>query len=618
MRVNKRGARARVIGATLPACASMELPPYLTFVHPAYAASEHEWRLNERRLRGGLRVLDELQRLETEADASMALPATLRPPTAPGGGSLPGLPLIGTSLTGPASTPYERALYEVTALSRALRSAGSYAARLAQAVYVNYPARMAWSFVGALMRQAPDVGTGTTFGTLGDATQPTSRAADVYTSTSAPRRGQHWDAFWAEVMQYAMATGHRWVVRDAPAWDVPEGEAREEARAQARLPTQRDEQQGFRPYLRHVSPLAVPDWHLDEAGRLLYLRLVQTERVYTRGAGGKLESRIATRHLLYTRRGFALFDGERGEAFEQGGWWLYDEEGRLIRQGQYADEEIPALICYYERAAAAPGIAEVSRPGLTEIGQCAISAMNLDSIADHDAKVSGQRRVWAVGADPTGRQHQSVVDQLDAGSRYVSVPGVQGVSTTLHDSGAVSGASSITLRHEAKQKIAKEIASDEATFAPDASGESKKAEYREGKSPRLALMAFELETAQTAAIHLLERGYQPTVTPTGKADWPKDFDLEPLVADVKEAFELLAESTATSEDLTVTLIMAYLQQKGLIAGLTPAEQDTIEQQLRGSLAAAAQAAERGRELQRTLLGDATDPKKDDSDGDEGE
>ena len=530
-------------------------------------------------------LLGELQRLDTEAETPL-LPVLAPPaaalPTLPGGG--PALP----TLTGRSSVPYERAMQEISALARTAASGRSYATRLAQAVYVNYASRMAGAFVGALMRQSPDVGTGLDFGTLGNAATPGSRAQAVYASTSAPVGGQHWDAFWSEVMIYAMATGHRWIVRDAPRWDADAP------------PTQRDEEGGYRPYLRHVSPLAVPDWHFDEAGRLQFLRIEQQERVFE-AKGGQQTSRVATRHLLYTRRGFALFAPERGEAFDQGGWWLYDDEGDLLRRGTYADGEIPARLCYYERAAAASVLAEVSRPGLTEIGQCSISAMNLDSIADHDAKVSGMRRIYAVGADPTGRQHDAVVAQLDAGSRFVSVPAAQGVSTSLHDTGSSSSATAITARIEAKRKMAQEIAHDEATSAPDASGEAKKTDYREGKSPRLALMAFEMETAQTEAIRLLERGFDPAVRPSGHADWPSDFDLEPLVNDVKEAFEVLEASTAQSEDLTVTLLMAYLQQKGLIAGLAPAEQETIKEQLRTSLQQAAQAAERARDLQQSLL-----------------
>lgn len=540
--------------------------PFLGWKHPIYEAWQAEWEENERRLEGGREVLDELARFDWEQDDATGI-----------------------------SPHYEQ--------------------RKRRAAFLPFPARMAEAFVGALQREAPEPGTALSFGRLGDPLATGTRARLVWQSVDAPAGGAGWNAWWTQVEKNAMATGHRWIIREAPEWPAW---AAQHGRTGASAPSLADEMMGFRPYLLELSPLQTPDWHYDGYGILQYLRWETTVRKFEQGKAQNVQ-----RSMLLVRRGCTIL----GDAFAGGGWWVFEgdemvtaDDGEPLH-GTWDDAEIPAFPHFYQRARARQATVttltgakqlsvrpRMSRPGLTEIGQLSVAHMDLGSAAHNDSIEAGSRRIYVVGGTTAG--HTATANQLKANSRLVTIPADGQARPTLHDTGAVTASSAITTQQDRVRDQASYVAAEEAAWAPESSGVSKNMGYRDTKSPRLALMASELEASQTRAIHLLERGFG-FADPTGAVTWTRDFDLEPLVQDVSQAFELLASAGAQSAELSVHLIMAFLRQKGLVAGKTAQQLETIEGELKESLEQAAANAARSRDIGRSLL--ERDPLPEDDD-----
>ncbi|MDX1546658.1 MAG: hypothetical protein R3247_06705, partial [Rhodothermales bacterium] len=473
------------------------------------------------------------------------------------------------------------------------------------------------------MGSAARAGTGT--GTRQGAPGESSPARQVWESVDRPRGGAAWNAWWTTVGIWAMATGHRWIVREAPVFEAWWGRNRRgEGGRPLPLPeqhTRQDELDGFRPYLVEYSPLEAPDWHFDAHGTLQYIRFELQERVFkseSAGQGGTFSAAFEKKHLLMVRPGFE----ELGPEFSGGGWWRFDKDGELELgpdgepvHGTWSSPgaspagsagtspggsvEIPCFAFFYQRESrGGRERPRMSRPGLTEIGQVAIAHMNLDSAADSDALESGSRRIYIAGG--TASSHNEAVKQLRENSRIVTIPGDGRTQPRIHDTGSVSAATAIGARQEKKRDQAMLIAAEEAAWRPESSAESKEAGYRDTKSPRLALFAEEIEAAQTQAIHLLEEGWG-AARPSGFARWPKDFDLLPLVADIMEAFEVLRLAGAESPSLQVHLVMSHLRQKGLLAGKEDAEIAAIEEELLEGLQRRQGAEERARDLTRSYL-----------------
>lgn len=569
--------------------------PFLSWTNSIFDAWYDEWSANERRLSAGFDVLEELARWDYEKDDS---------------------PI------------------------------GSYATRKSRAVFVPYPSMMTTAFVGGLQREKPEPGNGLDFGTLGDPKVP-SPAQDVMNSVDRAVGGASWDTFWANTETKAMATGHVWITCDAPIWRKW---ALDNDRNPDIKPNREDERNGFRPYLMRLSPLQVPDWHYDEYGVLQYLRWTSSRRAFKDG-----KTSTVVRHHLMVRRGCTIF----GEPFSGGGTWLFEDDelvlgddGKPVR-AEYPTREIPCFphfACRDESphhakptksaseivrtkvseeriragdqynvvgirgsAFAAPR-PRMSRPLLTEIGQLAVQQMDTGSSAHNDVQVSGQRKLYVAGGDKN--TSKSISEQTDAGSLVVVVPAPPGTRPSIHDTGSVTSAKSQTERQRYLDEQAREIMMPEATSAPQSSGESKKAGYREGKAPTLALMADELETSQTSGVHLLERGYNRLLEqPTGKVKWSGDFDLEPLVKDIEQAFDMMGTAGARSAKLTGHLVRSYLDQKGLTSGMTEDEIKEIVDELIDSIREGGMAAARSRSVEDALLLDAPeDPSDEDEEG----
>lgn len=429
-----------------------------------------------------------------------------------------------------------------------------YRARQAQASYINFPDLFVAIMIGHLLKVAPVPGKAFTFGQLGSVSE-TERAlvtqADMvyYNVDGVGNDGSQWHNFWAGALRRAFATGHRWIMVEA---------------TRRRPQNVAEERQGLRPYLVEWSPTRVPNWNYDE-GRLDFVITRPSRRRLRIGENGSLEgNKPEDGYLLMVRQGF---DG-LGSKYSGGGWWEFTRDKTQITgaEGRWdaTGGEIPMFPLFYERDTGSDLRPAMSRPGMSELGQLAVSYMNLGSAADFDAWDAATSMQFFLGVD--AEAFNLAMAKIDDGSRWVPVPSNQTTqeSPTVHDGsmGAVT-AEVFASRMTAKRTEAAEIAEHEVTSTPDSSGESKKAGFAEGKSPRLALLADNLEQAQNTAIRFLEMRFGHK-NPTGYVVWPRDFDLVPLLEEIDEMVNLETLSGYRSPTLGAHMMTRAAQERGLI------------------------------------------------------
>jgi hypothetical protein len=523
---------------------------WLKTTHPIYDLWRDAWMRNERRLRGGEAIADELTRFDWET--------------------------VGGD---------------------------HYKQRQSQATYMNFPDMFAADMCGHLMRARPTPGSGLNFGALGEIPkqrnfkEPTFAELVYYNTDGVGNDGSQWDNFWDSVERWAMATGHRWLMVEAP------------ARKADGVPNKQDVIDGLRPYLIHLSPLAVPWWNISQ-GRLDFV-IVNINRFKVKIESGKLsENQSVAYKLLMVRTGCTMLDD--ADTYSTGGWWLYDDDGELVidpiagpQQGDWGKTSgaIPCWPHFYQRDDGAPVLDDkkvvrmqtaLSRSAITDLGNAAVAHMNLGSAADFDAWDAGMSMNFMIGVDESA--WAVALDAMTRGSRWIPLkrnpetqqnPVVQDAST-----GAVPSTVFAT-RLEAKRTDAMLMAVQEVTSVPDSSGASKQAGFTQTKSPRLALMASELEASQNTAIHFLEMRFG-FPAPTGSVSWPRDFDLGDVLDRIEEHFSLEKLTGLKSPTLGAKMMTQSVIQRGLVTD--DADLKTIE----GEYGAAGQAAKDRADQQAAL------------------
>lgn len=445
---------------------------------------------------------------------------------------------------------------------RGPRGQTRYESRKAQATYINFPELLVGTVVGHLSRRQPMPGKGLTFGGLGDVrsdaernpSEPTKAEMLWFNCDGVGNDGSQWPNFWAMQARLAMATGHRWIFVESSA----------RAPANGVVPTDADEFAGRRPYLVAFGPQKVINWHYEE-GRLAFAVLRVPDR-RPRLVDGRMMGNDSTMgYLLLVRRGWTGF----GEAFQEGGWWLFDHSREMV-EGKHRDwastnGEIPLVQLFYERDEGTEQRPAVSRPATTELGQVAVSYMNLSSAADFDAWDSGSSVQVILGADPPG--FNLLLEKLAEGSRWVPLPSPQANSDKIpqiHDgsTGAVI-ADVFDKRLAQKFEEARHLALMEPSGTPDSSGESKRAGFDESKAPRIARFASEIEQAMNSVLYFVERRWG-VQAPKAYCEWPRDFDLASLTDDISEVFDLQAKSGLESPTLTAKLMTQAVVEKRLV------------------------------------------------------
>jgi hypothetical protein len=473
--------------------------------HPIYEASRDTWIVNERRLRGGKGVLQELRPFEWEKDG------------------------------GP-----------------------HHEARKAGATYINFPDIFATSLAGFLLRDAPAPDGTLSFGTLGEVrrerakiTQPTEAELIFYNTNGVGNDGSQWNNYWHGSVRRAMATGHRWHMIESP----------EEA------PGTFDRiLKGIRPYAIEFSPLSVPNWHYERG--LLAFAFVKFFLNAPKVEAGKMLGQNSDKlhTLVLVRQGFAGL----GTDFEKGGWFLFDPDNEPVRDGRWdsTQGQIPFFPHFYEQDDGSYEEPAISRSALTELGQLAVSYMNVSSAADYDAWDAACSTQIVIGASKEA--FNRMTDMIAAGAKYAALQHgddalAQGATPpTIHDAstGAVP-AEIFRTRLEMKNSEAERIAAMESSGTPDASGISKEAGFADTKGPRLANVAANLEQAQNTAIHFFEQRFGHR-SPAGSVTWKRDFDLVDLRQTIKDYFALVTMSGIRSPAVEARAMLLAAQQSQLI------------------------------------------------------
>lgn len=499
---------------------------FVAQMHPVYDAWRDRWRENERRMRGGDRVLCELARFEWEEEKGDHIKR-----------------------------------------------------RRAEATYLNFPDMFATTIVGQMMRKAPkpyDEGA-LFFGELGEVTEnkssgktPSQADQIYYNVDGVGTESSQWDSFWARVMRWAMATGHRWIfIEGAP------GVATE-----VKL-TKQDERNGKRPYLVHLSPLSVTNWHYEH-GILHFAVIAFFKRNPTLSDTGRMEGNDPEiQYLVMTREGWQGF----GSMFSKGGWWVVDDDMDTIKdKGNWdrTDGEIPLVPCFYERDSGevqkvfdtVGGIAQtdgedtmhsMSRPATTELGNAAISYMNLSSAADYDAWDAASSTLFLLGVDVEA--FNLAVSHMKKGNKVIPIPANResSVAPEIHDGSTGTVVAEVfDSRLERKLIEVKHLAVLESTSTEEgASGIAQQANFKDSKAPRLSLLAAEMEQAQTLVIRFIEMRYGHA-NPQGFTKWQRDYDLVQIFDAVNTMFALQKLAGVHSPTLTAQSLVAAARDKGLI------------------------------------------------------
>lgn len=494
---------------------------WLDDTHEIFDANVARWEQNERRLRGGDYVLDELRKFLWETSETDATGDALPDGTMPG---------------------------------------EHYAARKEQAVYVNFPEMFVLAMKGHLHRNRPMPDTGAlSFGTLGEVRrtrnyrQPTRAEQVYYNADGVGNDGSQWDNYWLGVWGRAAATGHRWMFVEASA-EAPGNRQREIL--------------GFRPYLVEYSPQQVTNWHFEQ-GRLAWAVVrVSVRNPFVAQDGTLSGNEEEDGYLLLVREGHPNL----GPEFVGGGWWKYNADKELIDSGDWTstEGEIPMWPIFYERDMGVRtsedsgiSIPAMSRPGITELGQAAIAYMNMASAAEYDAWDAASSLKFLMGVDRNGFNIASAI--WNSGSQIVPVPTNDGGQIpSLQDGSSGSVAAEVFDKLLSRKRAeAEKIAAQEAIGSPDASGESKKVGFGDTRAPRLANIASEIEQAQNIAIFFLELRWG-TGEPGGSVIWPREFEVVDVLEDIKTFFEIEKASGLRSKTLDARLMTTAAKEKGFI------------------------------------------------------
>lgn len=483
---------------------------FLDAKHPVWTANKAAWEREERRLEGGDDVLSELAKWEGEDPAH-------------------------------------------------------YKMRQAQAYFPSYGAIHATTLAGHIQAVAPEP----KWGALGDVRPrddikrgTESLAEQVkYNADGIGNDGLQWQAMNNGTQVRALATGHRWGFVEMPA---PPARG---FRGAGGSPTNADVQNGHRPYVVEWSPLSVPYWEYTH-GRLdcLIARVPVLSTGKKRWESGEGDDGF----YLFTRSGFGGF----GDEFASGGWWMYDAEKTLVKNGNWSKTigQIPIAPFFGLTSRGTLARPAISRGALMEINQLAVAAMNRLSEWGFDLSDAAKSIKIILGANKEG--WGLLVEQLAQGSYLIPAVASQDKDAKfpplvpqVYDSSSGAVTSEAFVRLLDYYKAAAQEVMLRQVSAPDSSGESKRAGFGEATSPLLATLAARRESYENAMLYFLElRGM-------GRSDgafvtYPREFELAPMLTKIDRTLKRITDATLNSPTL-----QAQLQKRAAIEdGVWPSDE----------------------------------------------
>lgn len=459
------------------------------------------------------------------------------------------------------------------------------------ATYVNWPEMYASALTGFLTRSAPIPD----YGSLGEITAldtPLNRQtrADIFhfNVSGIGTDGAQWMNWWDRRAVNAIGFGHTWIMEEAPP-----------SVARARTGFRNQELAGVRPYLVEWTPPKVWDWHYED-GVLQYAII----RYYTRDPAmrnGNWEAGPSLRYYLHVRKGFDRF----GEEWKAGGWWIYDEEGRLVErtnaqgtnvpaQGTYdfLDGDIPLHALFFQRDEGTEQIPAMSRSGVMELASMAESYMNLSSAADFEVWDSAKGIEYFIGVGVNS--FNLAMAKIAEGTRYVPVA-VEPTAVNPHvQASNISVTPSATFQERlgAKRDDALGLSTIQQNAGPDSSGRAREADFSNTKAPLLASFASEMESAQNTAIPNIQRRWGQIAA--GGVLWPRRFELIKVADAVLSVFNAAATVQVKSPTLFGKGMRLIAKDQQVVTD--ERELDTIEDEITKGMQAQEEAAARLNEL----------------------
>jgi hypothetical protein len=501
----------------VPLPANLDLM-WLAEEHPEYTARKASWAREERRLAGGDDVLTELQNFDWE---------------------------------------------EVNGVH--------HKARIAQALYINLPLKHASTVTGHLRKHAPRPGQGLSFGALGDVRErgdiDTPERAELawYNLDGIGSDGSSWESWWDAVDVNAQATGHRWIMVEAPDSSPQNYE---------------DELAGDRPFAVEYSPLEVINWMYVKG--VLQFAVIRTFVDLPHVEGGRFVGRKPTDmgYYLLVRKGCKLL----GDEFAGGGWWVFDYERKPLdgREGTWdkTKGEIPLFPHFGRKARGTTEKPVMSQSDTMELGQLAVSMMNAKSARLFDFWDACASKIFMLGATP---EVMKVVSPMYKSSQLVAVPRGQDKDTgekfqpTVYDGSTGAVVADVADRLEASQWESARQMSMEKVTQPGESGASKDAGFAEASAPDLVRRAMLREQSENTLLYFLALRWG--AKPDAYSQWGRKFDLNPLVDEIDATFVTMQESGLDSATLAVELVMSAISERKVITD------DTLLKKVRTELEA---------------------------------
>lgn len=507
----------------------LDIETFLNLEHPIYRAWKARWALNEQRLMGGDEVYEELEAFEWETD---------------------------------------------------LTDTGHLNKRRNKAIYVNFPDIYLSGITGHLLRFAPRPGAaldlGKNLGKVNDVGTKKTAADNLFYKPDGPgNSGSNWDLWWADAMRLAGATGHRWGFVETPSTE-PKNKA--------------EELNGLHPYLVEYSPLDVPYWEFDAYGNVCaaYIRFTNYKPDRLAPYGESTTNHYSD-YLLIVAEGYTAL----GPKYSGGGWWKFTPEKEEYDTGDFSDclGQIPMFPIFYDRAKGTKKRPAISRPGVTELGQAAVAAMDITSAGNYSAWDGGQGITFMLGVDEESQQ--LAIGQIKRGDRYIGVQPNQDTDETpqIHDRASQSIDSTVfDVREKAIWNAAVQLGISEAVGMGDQSGSggpgntgsAQQARFSSGQAPRIVRMAANMEQAQNKALYFYELRLGH-LEPQAKTSWPKKFDLVELTDRIKQFFEIQRLAGVSSPTLDSNAMVQVADDKGLLTNPDDREKVNTEYQKSAAL-----------------------------------
>ena len=190
--------------------------------------------------------------------------------------------------------------------------------------------------------------------------------------------------------------------------------------------------------------------------------------------------------------------------------------------------------------------------------------MNISSAGDHDAIAGGGRTLYMLGISPTAFKEVVAADRAGVAPRAGARRGASATrraTPSIYDSAAASASEAVETALERKTKEAVQIAQDELTRSPDASGKARQVEFQGSQVPRLALMAYNRGAAEQQILRHYQRVHG--MTPDATARWKSRYDLETTSEDWLAILEGAAKTNLSSPTLTLEALRGMAKDRGL-------------------------------------------------------